>query len=117
MPQALDILVYHRLFLDVRIGDRHVGFRLVEIVVRNEIVYRRVGEEIAIFGSELGGERLVVRDDERRALYLLYDIGDGEGLAGARDAEKGLVTFPRLEPLHKRLYRRRLVACGLVIAL
>ena len=40
---------------------------------------------------ELGGEGLVVREDEGGALGLLDDLGHGEGLAGAGDAEEDLV--------------------------
>jgi len=42
---------------------------------------------------ELGGEGLVVREDEGGALDLLDDLGHGEGLAGAGDAEEGLIFF------------------------
>ena len=42
---------------------------------------------------ELGGEGLVVREDESGALQLLDDLGHGEGLAGAGDAEEDLILF------------------------
>jgi hypothetical protein len=45
----------------------------------------------AALGIVLGGEGLVVGEDERGAVGLLDDLGHGEGLAGADDAEQDLV--------------------------
>jgi len=42
---------------------------------------------------ELGGEGLVVREDEGGALGLLDNLGHGEGLAGAGDTEEDLIFF------------------------
>ena len=52
-----------------------------------------MGEEVFELVIELGGEGLVVREDEGGALDLLDDLGHGEGLAGAGDAEEDLVFF------------------------
>src|SRR5690606_36228936 len=51
-----------------------------------------VREERPELGVELGGERLVVRDDERRLAGVLDDVRDGERLAGAGRAEERLVA-------------------------
>jgi hypothetical protein len=48
-----------------------------------------VREELAHLAVELGGQGLVGRQQQRRALHLGDDVGDGEGLAGAGDAEQG----------------------------
>jgi hypothetical protein len=47
---------------------------------------------------ELGGEGLVVREDERGPVAALDDLGHGEGLAGAGDAEEDLVFSPAAMP-------------------
>jgi hypothetical protein len=52
-----------------------------------------VGEEGFEFVVELGGEGLVVREDEGGALQLFDDLGHGEGLAGAGDAEEDLILL------------------------
>ena len=89
--QAVDLVVDLRLFFDKEIVARHVRFRLVIIVVADEIGDGIVGEEFAELAVKLGGQGLVVRQDQRRPLRLLDHVGDGVGLAGAGGAEQGLV--------------------------
>ncbi len=50
-------------------------------------------EELLELVVELGGEGLVVREDESGALDGLDDFGHGEGLAGAGDAEQDLILL------------------------
>ena len=89
-PQAVDLLVALDLLLDVRVRTRLVGFGLIVVVVADEILDRIVGKISLEFAVELGGQRLVVRDDQGRHLQLLDDIGHGEGFAAARHAQKRL---------------------------
>src|SRR5690606_25204754 len=63
-----------------------------------------------------GGERLVRRDDQGRPLQLLDDVGDGEGLAAAGDAEQRLEAVAAIEPVTQRRDRGRLIALGLKVA-
>jgi hypothetical protein len=91
VAHAVDLLVDRGFLLDEGVRARDVGFGLVIVVVGDEILDRVVGEEALELAIELGGERLVGREDERRALRRLDDLGHGEGLAGAGDAEQHLV--------------------------
>ena len=61
-----DVVVDGRVLLDVKIARRYVRFRLVIVVIRNEVFDRIVREELAKLGVELRGERLVRREHERR---------------------------------------------------
>ena len=79
--------------LDIGVGARDVGLGLVVVVVGDEILDRVVGEEDLELAVELGGERLVGREDQRRALRRLDHLGHGEGLARAGDAEQHLVAL------------------------
>ena len=75
---------------DVRVGLGDVGFRLVVIVVGDEIldrVFREVALELAV---ELRGEGLVGSDDQSRPLDSGDHLGHGERLAGTGNAEEGL---------------------------
>src|SRR6185312_5367305 len=60
--------------------------------------------------AELRGERLVVRDHERRPLDLLDDPGHRRGLAGSRGAEQRLVALAGTDAVGERRNRARLVA-------
>ena len=91
MAQLVDLVVDGRILFDVRVRAGNVGFRLVVVVIADEILDGVVGEERAELLVELGGERLVVGDDERGAAGGLDDLGNGEGLAGSRHPQENLV--------------------------
>ena len=67
-PQPVDVVVDARVLGDVRVGGRHVGFGLVVVVVGDEVADRVVREELPELAVELGRQRLVVRDHQRRAV-------------------------------------------------
>lgn len=110
MAKPVDLLVHGRILFNIGIGGGDVRFRLVIIVVAHEIVHRVVREKILEFAGGLRGQRLIRRNDERRPLYLLDDLGHGKGLARSRCAEQDLRPLPFTEPLHQRGHRLRLIA-------
>ena len=112
VAEPVDVVVSGRVLLDVEIGLRDVRLGLVVVVVGDEVLDRVRGEELAELVAELRGERLVVRDDQRRALQLLDDPRHRRRLAGAGGAEQRLVALARLQALGELLDRLRLVAGG-----
>src|SRR4029078_11567538 len=97
VAQAVDVVVPRAVLLDVEIRLRDVGLGLVVVVVGDEVLDRIVWEYLAQLVAELSGERLVVRDQERRALHLLDDPGHRRRLAGAGRAEQRLVALAGLD--------------------
>ena len=112
VAEPVDVVVPRGVLLDVEVGLRDVRLRLVVVVVGDEVLDRVRGEELAELVAELRGERLVVRDHERRALQLLDDPGHRRRLAGAGGAEQGLVALARPEGTRDLLDRPGLVAGG-----
>ena len=115
-PQLVQLFVDGRFLLDVEVAGRNVGLGLVVVVVGDEVLDRVRGEELLELVIELRGQRLVVRQDERRPVHLLDDLGHGEGLAGAGDAEQHLVLFAGGEAGEELLDGAALVAARLVVA-
>ena len=113
VAHAVDLLVDGGFLLDIGVGARHVGFRLVVVVVADEILDRVVREEALELAIELGGERLVGRENQRRALRPLDHLRHGVGFARAGDAEEHLGALAFLHALHQDLDRLRLVALRL----
>lgn len=111
MAQPVDLLVDGGVLLDIGIGNGDIGLGLVEIVVRDEVVHRRVREELLELLGELGGERFIVRDDESRFPYLSDRIGHGKGLPRAGDPEERLEAFVLPEPVGEALDSLGLVPC------
>ena len=96
---AIDLVVDGRFLLDVRVGRRDVGLGLVEVVVADEVLDRVVREEAAELLVQLGGQRLVVRHHQGRAVHPGDGLGHRERLARAGDAEQHLVLIAALEPV------------------
>jgi hypothetical protein len=90
-PHPIDLVVDRRFFLDVRVGRRDVGLRLVVVVVADEVLDGVFWEKAAELLEELGGERLVVHHHQRGAVHAGDGLRHREGLARAGDAEQHLV--------------------------
>ena len=91
--ELVQLVVDGGFFFDVEVAGRDVGLGLVVVVVGDEVLDGVVGEELFELVVKLGGEGLVVREDERGALRLLDNLGHGESFAGAGDAEQHLIFF------------------------
>ncbi len=63
---------------------------------------------------KLRRQRLVVRQDERRAVHLLDDLGHREGLARAGDAEQHLMLLAVVDTAGQRLDRGTLISLRFV---
>ena len=114
-PHAVDLLVDRRLFLDVRVGRRHVGFRLVVVVVADEVLDRVLGEEAAELLEQLRRQRLVVDHHQRRPVHAGDGLGHRERLARPGDAEQHLVAVAAFEAFGQLADGARLVAGKLEI--
>ena len=112
--ELVELFVDGGFFFDEEVAGGDVGFGLVVVVVGDEVLDGVVGEEGFELVVELGGEGLVVREDEGGALGLLDDLGHGEGLAGAGDAEEDLIFFAGGEAGDELGDGAGLVALGLV---
>ena len=96
VPHPVDLLVDRRGFLDVEVAARHIRFRLVVIVIGDEILDGVVREERLHLAIELRRQDLVRREDQRRLLDRCDDVRHREGLARAGDPEQDLVLGPAL---------------------
>ena len=106
------MLVDRGILLDVGVRRRHVGFRLVVIVIGNEILHRVVGKN-AFISPYSCAARSCWRQHQRRTLHGGDDVGDGEGLAAAGDAEQGLMRQAVVQARDQRADGVRLIAGGL----
>ena len=110
MTKLVDLLVDARILLNKRVGGWHVGFGLIVVVVRDEILDRIIREELAHFPVQLRGERLVGREYHRRPLRALDDAGHRERLARPGHAEEDLARESVFEPLDEAFDGAGLVA-------
>ena len=113
VAEPVDLLVPAAVLLDVGVRPGQVGLRLVVVEVADEVLDRVVREELAELAVQLGGQRLVVGEDQRGLVVPDDGLGHREGLAGARDAQERLVAEAAREPVHEAIDRLRLVSGGL----
>ncbi len=106
----LDVLVDRRILFDIEVARRHVGFGLIVVVVRDEILDRVVRQELAELGVELGCQRLVRSQHQRRPASARDDVGHCVGLAGTGDAEQRLERQAVVDPFDQLVDRFGLIA-------
>ncbi len=115
VAELVDLVVPARVLLDVRVRTGQVRLRLVVVEVAHEVLDRVVREELPELGVELGGQRLVVGQDQGRLLMALDGLGDRERLAGAGRSEQRLVTESPGQSIGQSVDRLGLVAGRLEI--
>lgn len=94
----------------MKVSVEEVGLRLVIVVVGDEILHGVLREEIAELAVKLRRERLVVAQDERRAVQLRDDVGHGEGLSRACHPQQGVMFGAVPDRADELCDRFRLVA-------
>src|SRR5450759_4350632 len=110
--QPVYVLVDRRILFDVRVGRRDVRFRLVVVVVRDEVLDGIVGEEALQLSVELSSQCLVVREHERRPPEIPDDVRDCHRLSGSGHAEQSLEPVTPFETLCQLSNRSWLVTRG-----
>ena len=117
MPETLYILIDLRLFLYVCVANRHIRFRLIVVIVRNEVVHCALRKEFAILRGELSGKRLIMCDNERRLAPFCDNVRHCKSFTASRDAKERLVALLLRKPFHECINSRRLVSRRAIVAL
>jgi hypothetical protein len=103
--------------LVVNDSGRNISFRLVVVIVGNEILHRIVREELLELAVQLSRQRLVRCHHDGGTLLALQDVGNREGLAGTGNSQQSLVCQAIIDTGYQFFDRFGLVPCGLVIRL
>ncbi len=114
VPEPVDLLVDRRVLLDVEVARRDVRLGLVVVVVGDEVLDRVAREVRPELVAELGRERLVVRDHERRPLEPLDRGRHRHRLARPGGPEQRDAARPLPDRRRDAVDRRRLVGGGRV---
>ena len=114
--QLVELVVDGGFLVDINVGGRNVGFRLIKIVVADEIfdgVLREKRFELVI---KLRGESFVVRKHERGPVESFDQLGYCKCFAGARYAEEHLMLFAAFNAARKLFNGRGLITTWLIVA-
>ena len=112
--EAVNLVVGGGVLGDIGVRVGNIGLRLVVVVVADEVLHGVVGKELLELRAELGRQGLVVGQHQGGPLDGLDDLGHGEGLSGAGDAQEDLLLQPALDARRQGGDGLRLVAGGLV---
>ena len=107
---AVDLVVNGRIFFDIDIRLRNIGFRLIVVVIADEIRDGVVRKERFKFFVELSRERFIMREYERRTLQLLNDVCHRKRFSGPRYAHERLAFRACAESVDELLDRLRLIS-------
>ena len=90
MAHLVYLIVYGKVLFYVGVGRGNIRLGLIIIVIGNEIFHPVFGEIFLQLAAKLRRKRLVVRDNERRAVDFFDNVCHRKGLAAARYADKDL---------------------------
>ena len=110
MAEPVYLVVDGRVFLDVGIGRSDIGFRLVIVVITDEVFHAAVREKCFQLAAQLCGERLVMGDDQGRLLHLLDDGSHGKRFSAAGYTQQDLILQSLLHARCQGFDRLGLVA-------
>src|SRR5437660_11698072 len=113
VPHPVDGVIDGGILGDVRIGGRDVGFRLIVIVIADEIFDRVVRKEALKFAIELRRQRFIMHDDQGRLLDPGDHVGESKGFAGTGDAQEDLMRLPSQNAVCQALNGLWLISSGL----
>ena len=107
-----DVFVDRGILFDEEIAGGNVGFRLVVVVVRNEILDGIFRKKLAEFRVKLRRQGLVRGQHQGRTPGTGDDVGHRIGLARAGHAKQGLEGEAVFQAVNQRSNRLRLVTGG-----
>ena len=116
VAELVDRVIDRGVFLDVGVRAGDVGFRLVIVVITYEVLDGVLREEHLELPIELGGEGLVVGDDQGGPVHGGDDIRHREGLSGTGHPKKDLVLASPLQTRDELFDGLRLIPPRLIIA-
>ena len=101
MAHTVNLLINIAFFFNISVCARHIGFGLVIVVIRDEILDRIFGEEAFKFSIKLGRQGFVRGQNKGWALGALDKLRYGECLAAAGHAKQDLIALLIINALDK----------------
>ena len=81
--QFFNFIIDREVFFYISTRRRDIGFRLIVVVVRNEVFHCIIGEEGFKLRIQLSSQRFVMCQHKSRALNAFHHIGDSKSLSWA----------------------------------
>ena len=86
VPHHINFFIDRCFFIDVSVALGYVGFRLVVIIVADEVLHGVVGKQFFKFFVELCSQCFIMGYHQGWFLYFVDYIGHGEGFTRTRNS-------------------------------
>ena len=106
----LNMFVYRGIFLDKGVRTWDIGFRLIVVVVRDEILNGVFRKELFHLAVQLRRQGFIGRQHHGRTLQVGNDVGNGKGFTRAGYPQQRLMRETILQPLFQTANRFWLIA-------
>ena len=110
MTKPVNLIIDRRILLDKSVAGRNVRFRLVVVVITDEVFNSVLGEKLFHLLGQLRSEALVWSEYQRRALNRFDSPRDGCGFTRTSDAQQSLKTITTLDAGGQLRDRARLIS-------
>ena len=95
----LDVLIDCRIFFYEKIPTGNIGFRLIVVVIRNEVFHRVIGKKFPHFRIQLRGQRFIRSHDQGRHALTGDDVSHRKCFTRPGYPQQCLKRQTALEPL------------------
>ena len=103
MAQLVDHFVNGSIFLDVCITGGNIRFRLVVVIITDEIFNRVIREKCFEFIVQLGRQGFIGCQDQGRSGHRRDHMGHCEGFTGSGNTQQHMVQMTGLDIVFERL--------------
>ena len=110
MSELIYLVINGAVLFDINVLARHIGFRLIIVIVGHEIFHGIVRKKLLELRTKLSGKYLIMGKHERWTVYPSNNVCHSKGLAGTSNAHKGLLSHAAFDTLYQSVHRLRLVA-------
>ena len=96
MAQLIDLIVDRGVLFNISIRRRHIGLRLIVVVIGYKVFHRIIWEKLLHLRIKLCCQRLIVRDHKRWLIQLLDHVRHRKCFTGSSHTEQclKLIAFP-----------------------
>ena len=103
MTELVNLVIDRAILFNICIAGRYIGFRLVVIIVGNEVFHCVIGEELLELTIKLAGQRFIMGDNQSRLVDLSDNLTHGIGLTSTSRPHENLGLLAPLDIVHQLL--------------
>ncbi len=113
IAEFIYLVVHGEVFFDIGIRRGDITFRLIVIVIGNEVLHAVFGKKLTKFVAKLRRKRFVVRDHERGTPRVFDYVRHGKRFSASGNADEHLRADPVQNAFGQFFDRLGLIARGL----